>query len=83
MFTSRRDDENYTRLYISYFDEQGIAHKPFILPQRNPLHDTELLKSYNVPEWMVSPVKPSITELTDVISSDAVDASYGTLQIEE
>lgn len=83
LFTSRRDDDNYTRLYISYFDEQGIAHKPFILPQRNPLHDTELLKSYNVPEWMVSPVKPSITELTDVISSDAVDASYGTLQIEE
>lgn len=83
MFTSRRDDENYTRLYISYFDKNGMAHKPFALPQRNPMHDTELLKSYNVPEWLVNPVGPSICELTDVISAEAVNAVYSGSALSE
>ena len=56
LFTSRRDDGGYTRLYIAYFDKNGRAHKPFILPQKDPYFYNDYYKSYNVPEYMTEPV---------------------------
>lgn len=50
VFSSRRQDGNYTRPHIAYFDAHGHAHKAFALPQEDPEHDLLLLKSYNVPE---------------------------------
>jgi len=50
---SRRDDSNYTRLYISYFDKDGNEHKAFQMPERNPGKNLRLLKSYNRPEFTV------------------------------
>lgn len=50
VFSSRRDDGNFTRLYLAYFDRKGIAHKAFMLPQKSPVQNILLLKSYNVPE---------------------------------
>ena len=50
VFSSRRDDGSYTRLYITYFDKEGQAHKAFLLPQQSPEQNMTLLKSYNVPE---------------------------------
>ena len=76
LFSSRRDDGNYTRLYISYFDSTGRAHKPFRLPQRTPDHDLKLLRSYNAAEFMVNPVQPTQRQLRKVIKGDAHPASY-------
>ena len=50
VFSSRRDDGNYTRIYLAYFDRNGRGHKAFLLPQENPEENILLLKSYNVPE---------------------------------
>jgi len=61
MCASRRDDGNYSRVYISYFDGKK-AHKAFLLPQRDPEHNIVRLKSYNRPEFMVEPVKQSIQD---------------------
>ncbi len=77
LYTSRRDDGNYTRLYMAYFDRQGHAHKPFVLPQSSPDYYQNLFKSYNTPEFLVRPVKVSINELTRGISHDARKAQYG------
>lgn len=74
LFSSRRSDGNYTRLYLSWFDSSGHAHKPFILPQKNPGYYQNLFKSYNVPEWLVSPVRPTVMDLYDAIDKDAVKA---------
>jgi Tol biopolymer transport system component len=52
MWGSRRQDGRYTHLYIGYFDEEGRAHKPFILPQKDPRYNHWRLKSYNVPEFI-------------------------------
>lgn len=49
---SRRQDGRYTHLYIGYFDEEGRAHKPFLMPQEDPRHNHWRLKSYNVPEFI-------------------------------
>ena len=58
MFSSRRIDGLYTRLYMTYVDEAGQEHKPFLLPQRNPKKFYEdLMFSYNIPEFIKGPVK--------------------------
>lgn len=35
MFSSKRDDGFYERVYFSYIDSTGAAHKPFMLPQED------------------------------------------------
>ena len=50
VFASRRIDGSYTRAFIAYFGKDGRARKAFLLPQEDPVQNTNLLKSYNVPE---------------------------------
>ena len=52
VFTSRRDDGLYSRLYISCIDNEGRAHKPFMLPQHNPkkYYDGSVY-SFNTPDF--------------------------------
>ena len=65
MLASRRDDDNYSRVYFAYFNN-GKVGKAFLLPQEDPEHNTFLLKSYNRPEFMVEPVKISVNEFSKV-----------------
>lgn len=52
VFTSRRDDGLYSRLYLASIDEKGRATKPFLLPQRNPKkYYGESLYSFNTPDF--------------------------------
>ena len=76
LFSSRRIDGNYTRLYLSYFDRSGRAHKPVLLPQRYPLHYQQLFRSYNAAEWMTQPVHPTKGELEKAVRQPATPARY-------
>lgn len=76
MTASRRDDGNYTRPYISYFDKQGKVHKAFELPQRDPNFYTFYLRSFNRPEFMVEPVKVSAQEFAAAAKKDAEHAKF-------
>ncbi len=71
LYTSRRDDGGYTHLYMAYFDEQGRAHKPFLLPQRSPYFYDDYYKSYNVPEFMIEPVTITPQEFARYLDADA------------
>ena len=52
VFTSRRIDGLYTRLYLCCIDDQGREAKPFLLPQRHPLnYYADLMCSYNTPDF--------------------------------
>lgn len=77
VFSTRRDDGNYTRLYFAYFDKNGKAHKPFCLPQRSPDTYTRLYKSFNIPEFMVKPVTVSVDEFRKAIRKDGAPTTYG------
>ena len=66
MLASRRDDDNYSRVYFAYFNN-GKVGKAFLLPQEDPEHNTFLLKSYNRPEFMIEPVKISVDEFSKVV----------------
>lgn len=52
VFSSKREDGMYTKLYISSIDDQGRVSKPFLLPQRNPRkYYQELMDAYNCPDF--------------------------------
>ena len=71
VFSSRREDGRYTRLYLAHIDEQGVASKPFLLPQENPVeYYLELPYSYNVPDFINAPIKVDTQSLSQAILSD-------------
>lgn len=76
VFSSRREDGNHTRPYIAYFDKDGVAHKPFILPQKNPEYYREFCKSYNIPEFMKEPVKITPHTFANEFKKPAIQAKY-------
>lgn len=71
VFTSRRGDGLYTRLYLACIDDKGNVSKPFLLPQRNPkkFYD-ELQDSYNTPDFTSKPVELDARAAGNEIMSD-------------
>lgn len=67
LFSSRRGDGLYTRLYLAHFDRQGNAAKPFLLPQADPVSADLKMKSYNVPEIMTGPVQMKNNDLINAV----------------
>ena len=78
MTDSRRDDSNYTRPYIAYFDTDGNCHKAFELPQRDPEFYTLFLRSYNRPEFMTEPVSITPEQFAVEAKKDAKNVKYVT-----
>ncbi len=76
VFSSRRDDGSYTRPYIAYVSADGIDSKAFVVPQESPYYYGELMKSYNVPEFLVCPVAVSRQDILREVSSPARPASF-------
>ena len=76
VFSSRRDDGSYTRPYIAYIDTQGRDHKAFVVPQEDPAYYRELMKSYNVPEFLVAPVDVSRRDILRQVNAPARQAPY-------
>jgi hypothetical protein len=76
VFSSRRDDGNYTRPFFAHVDKDGHATKPFELPSDDPNYHRELMKSYNVPEFLRGPVDVSPQAFADALRKDAVRANY-------
>ncbi|MDE5795013.1 MAG: hypothetical protein K2I08_09875 [Muribaculaceae bacterium] len=78
VFSSRREDGQYTHPYIAYIDKDGVDSKAFIMPQEDPQHYAQLMKSYNVPEFFVKPFKFSRARITKALEGDATPAAFIT-----
>lgn len=77
VFSSRRGDGLYTRLYIAHIDEDGLASKPFLLPQNDPSFYDSFMKSYNIPELVSGPVTVSQGRISRCAHDDeGVDLSF-------
>lgn len=66
IFSSRRMDRLYTRLFIAHIDENGNASKAFVIPQKQKGYYTSLMKSYNIPELTKGKVELDKYELHKV-----------------
>ena len=64
------------RPFFSYFDESGNAHKPFVLPQKDPEFYSTYLKNYNVPELVSERIDINKWKLTKTVRSKAVNATF-------
>lgn len=68
LFTSRREDGLYTRIYLASVDSHGHSTKPFLLPQRRPREDNlRRMYSYNTPDFTLKKVK--IEDMSRYINS--------------
>ena len=72
IFSSRRNDGNYTRPFIAHIDSAGRGSKPFELPQADPDYHHELMKSYNIPEFMLGAVTITPQKFADVLRNDDI-----------
>lgn len=77
IWASRRLDGLYSRLFIAHIDENGKTSKPFLMPQKSVRHDKELMKSYNVPDFISGPVLFDRDEMADIAKNDpGVDVNF-------
>ena len=76
VFSSRRYDSNYTRPFIAHIDKNGRGSKPFELPCANADYHRQLLKSYNIPEFMRGPVTIKPQQFADALKQDAEPVKY-------
>jgi hypothetical protein len=66
-FSSKRLDGLFARPHFGYLDKQGHFHKPFILPQEDPLYYQSCLETYNLPELVREPVRVTEAQLVQGI----------------
>lgn len=77
VFSSRRDDGHYTKPYISYVDAEGNAHKPFLLPQKDPKkYYGMLMFSYNIPEFVSDRIDLDGREIVKLTKTEEIKTGY-------
>jgi dipeptidyl aminopeptidase/acylaminoacyl peptidase len=70
-FASKREGGVLARIYFSYFDRNGRAHKPFVMPQEDPSSYESSTLTYNVPELIIEPAPVNPSQLGRVIAAQA------------
>jgi len=75
IYSSRRDNGGYTRLYVSYFDANGVFHKPFVIPQKDPAFYKRSFKSFNIPEFTVKSAPANRNGLVNAIKGETINAN--------
>lgn len=70
VFSSRRLDGLYTRPYLCYIDENGVAGKPFLLPQKDPDYYNQSLFSFNIPEFIRDKMYTDTYQLVQTSKND-------------
>ena len=76
VFSSRRDDGNYTRPFIAHIDDNGKGSRPFELPCADPDYHRQFMKCYNIPEFMRGPVTIKPQAFADVLKGDGEPVKY-------
>jgi hypothetical protein len=69
LFSSKRNSGKFTRIYFSFIDSSGNAHKPFVMPQKDPAFYGSCIKYYNFPEFATAPVSFSEREILNAVRS--------------
>ena len=71
VFSSKREDGAFTKLYLACVDDEGRVSKPFLLPQRNPRsYYAGMFDAYNVPDFTKSKVHLDIREMQRQVTSE-------------
>lgn len=63
VFSSKRLDKVYTRLFVAHVDENGKTDKAFLLPQKRYSDNLSRLWAYNVPEFVTARTRAGVFRL--------------------
>lgn len=77
VFSSKRMDDVFSRPYIAYFDKNGKAHKPFVLPQKDPEMYYSLLANYNLPKMITGRIELDPEEIQARVMEKPVPVKQG------
>lgn len=70
VFSSKKEFGSFTKSYLSYIDRQGHAHKPLIIPQKDPEFYTYSLDAFNTPELITGSISISSRQLENAVFTD-------------
>lgn len=73
VFASKRDDGLYGKPYYTHIDRNGKCTKPFVLPQEEPSHYDNMLKSYNAPEQGRGPLPFDVQDVSKALNGNAIE----------
>jgi Tol biopolymer transport system component len=76
VFSSKRYNHVFSYPYFSYFDKNGKAHKPFILPQKDPLFYDSFLNNYNIPELVNGKVSLNPKKIGKLFNEEPVNVQF-------
>jgi Tol biopolymer transport system component len=76
VFSSKRLDDVCTRPFFAYFDKNGNFHKPFVLPQKDPLFYKSDNWNYNLPALVDGKVKIKGIDFRDRVSDNAAASAF-------
>ena len=69
VFSSRRTDGKYTRLFFAHCDSKGNFSKPFMLPQKTPDHIRNLMYAYNIPEFVNGKIEADKEQMAEMFQT--------------
>lgn len=78
VYSTRREDSGFTRLYLAHHNGDGSFDKPFALPMRNPRWSTFYLNSFNIPEFSKEDIPYTSRELSKLVKE--LDIHYPAAQ---
>jgi dipeptidyl aminopeptidase/acylaminoacyl peptidase len=67
VFTSKRNEGIFGKLFFSYIEGDGTAHKPMVLPQQDPRFYEEFTKSFQRAEFTTEPFRVSLADLNQIV----------------
>jgi len=76
VFSSKRLNNLFSHPYFSYFDKDGKVHKPFILPQKDPLFYDSYLYNFNIPELVSGKVNLNPRKMRRLIAGEPVQVQF-------
>jgi len=76
VFSSKRMDGVLSRPHIAYFDENGNAHAPFALPQKDPSMYDRLIANYNLPRLVTGKIELDPIEIRDAVYGEPLPATF-------
>ena len=77
VFSSRREDGLFTQPHFTYVDGEGVFHKPFVLPQRNPLKFyRDNIYAFNLPEFITGKVEVKPRDIANEMASEGETLRY-------
>jgi Tol biopolymer transport system component len=76
VFSSKRYNNLYSSPHFAYFDAKGNFHKPFILPQKDPLFYETYLDNFNIPEFVKGKIDLNPIQIRDLLYGEATQVKF-------